>query len=143
MTDVTYYKRNAQFTYLRFYDTFAGIDDFIEVTEWYNSEGFDAVLSGNSRDQRFSLTWGQYNALLRLVPPDMETCTKPLEARIEKTLEENQLKNSLVLAVHQAIGNKSDGGLREARAAIRAIAEWLENEGLWQAHSILMDEVDR
>jgi hypothetical protein len=36
----------------------------MEVTEWHNGEGFDVVVSDS---QRFSLTWGQWQALQALV----------------------------------------------------------------------------
>jgi hypothetical protein len=40
--------------------------DFIEVTEWHNGEGVDVCINSNG-EQRFSLTWGQYEALQALV----------------------------------------------------------------------------
>lgn len=40
--------------------------DYIEVTGWYNGEGFDVDIETNQR-QRFQLTWGQYEALKHLV----------------------------------------------------------------------------
>lgn len=66
----TEYKRDALFTYLQTFDHLASSDDFLEVTHWYNGEGFDAMLSTKSGEQRFSMSWGEYNALLRLVPPE-------------------------------------------------------------------------
>jgi hypothetical protein len=57
------YKRTARFAALLDHDSFAGPDDFIEVTEWYNGEGFDVQLSAKSREQQFSLTWGELSAL--------------------------------------------------------------------------------
>lgn len=57
------YKRNARFNCLKEYDFFAKPDDFIEVTEWYNSEGFDVHLSTSAGEQRMSFTWGEYRAL--------------------------------------------------------------------------------
>lgn len=71
MPEPTKYKRDALFTPLHPYDSFAGTDEFIEVTHWYNGEGFDVQLSAKSGEQRFSLSWGEYNALLKLVPPDL------------------------------------------------------------------------
>lgn len=58
------YKRKAKFTPLKPYCHFAKDDDFMEVTEWYNGEGFDVVI-GTS--QQFSLTTGQYECLMALV----------------------------------------------------------------------------
>ena len=40
--------------------------DFIEVTEWHNGEGVDVCINSSS-EQRFSLTWGQWEALQALV----------------------------------------------------------------------------
>lgn len=58
------YTRKSRFTELKPYDHFAKDDDFIEVTEWHNGEGFDVVI-GN--EQKFSLTDGQFQALMALV----------------------------------------------------------------------------
>jgi len=41
--------------------------DFIEVTEWSNGEGFDIVMNNISGVKVFSLTWGEYKALKKLV----------------------------------------------------------------------------
>ena len=42
--------------------------DFIEVTEWHNGEGVDVCINSPPEgEQRFSLTWGQYEALQALV----------------------------------------------------------------------------
>ena len=57
------YQRNARFNCLAEYDHFAKPDDFIEVTEWYNGEGFDVHLSTSAGEQRMSLSWGEYQAL--------------------------------------------------------------------------------
>jgi hypothetical protein len=63
MTMPNEYKRNARFNYLADYDYFAKPDDFIEVTEWYNGEGFDVQLSTSAGEQRMSFSWGEYSAL--------------------------------------------------------------------------------
>jgi len=71
------YQRNAQFTPLKDYDTFAKDGDFIEVTEWYNGEGFDCHVSSQTGQQHCSWTWGEYKALVALVRTwcnDDETC---------------------------------------------------------------------
>ena len=41
-------------------------DDFIEITEWINGEGFDVLIETDKRE-KFSLTLGQYDALEHLV----------------------------------------------------------------------------
>lgn len=70
MLEPTHYQRDAAFTPLQPYDHFADLESFMEVTHWYNGEGFDVQLSSKSGEQRFSLSWGEYAALLALVPPD-------------------------------------------------------------------------
>jgi hypothetical protein len=57
------YQRNARWNCLQEYDSFAKPDDFIEVTEWYNGEGFDVHLSTSAGEQRMSFSWGEYQAL--------------------------------------------------------------------------------
>lgn len=44
---------------LRKYDYLAKDDDYIEVTEWGNGEGWDITLN----EQVISLTWGQLDAI--------------------------------------------------------------------------------
>ena len=60
------YKRNTAFSSLDAYDYFAKNDCFIEVTEWYNGEGFDVMLSTQSGEQRMSFSWGEYKAMREL-----------------------------------------------------------------------------
>jgi hypothetical protein len=57
------YERKAKFTQLKPYDPFAKDDDFMEVCEWYNGEGFDV----NFNNQIVSFTWGQWECLQVLV----------------------------------------------------------------------------
>jgi hypothetical protein len=64
------YKRDSLFTALPEFDFFAKEGDFIEVTHWYNGEGFDVMLSTQSGEQRFSLSWGEWRALITLVPAE-------------------------------------------------------------------------
>jgi hypothetical protein len=58
------YTRQAAFTELRDFDCLAKPHDFMEVTLWHNGEGFDVTISD---DQHFTLSWGQYKALKKLV----------------------------------------------------------------------------
>ena len=60
------YKRKAVFSKLKEYDHLAGEDDFIEVTEWKNGEGFDVEIV-SKLSTRFQLTWGEFTALKKLV----------------------------------------------------------------------------
>jgi hypothetical protein len=57
------YDRKARFTELKKYDHMAEDNDFIEVCEWHNGEGFDVTTSEKS----ISLTWGEFEALTVLV----------------------------------------------------------------------------
>ena len=63
---ITVNKRTAKFTELSPYDYFAKADDFVEVTDWTNGEGFDVHISGR-HSQVFSLTWGEWDALQAVV----------------------------------------------------------------------------
>ena len=60
------YKLDTAFVFLADYDVTTGAGDFMEMSMWYNGEGFDVVLSSHG-EQRFGLTWGQYKALKTLV----------------------------------------------------------------------------
>jgi len=66
VADITTYKLDAAFAKLSDFDSFAKPGDFIEVSLWHNSEGFDVNLNSNG-EQRFCLTWGQFKALKKLV----------------------------------------------------------------------------
>ena len=61
------HKRNCKFALLKPYSFFAKDRDFIEVTEWFNGEGFDVTIGCNVENKHFSLTWGEYEALLAVV----------------------------------------------------------------------------
>jgi hypothetical protein len=60
------YKRKAIFTELEDFCHFANKGDYIEVTEWYNGEGFDVEVYGKL-SSRFQLTWGEYDALKKVI----------------------------------------------------------------------------
>lgn len=57
------YLRVTKFTELKPYDHLAKDGAFIEVTEWYNGEGFDVAIG----DKQFQLTYGEFEALQALV----------------------------------------------------------------------------
>jgi len=59
-------ERTAKFTLLKPYDHTAKDNDYMEVCEWSNGEGVDVTIDSNG-DQRFSLTWGQWEALQALI----------------------------------------------------------------------------
>lgn len=56
------YDRKAKFTELKKYCHLAKENDFIEVTEWKNGEGFDVHMSSDG-NKTFSLSWGEFEAL--------------------------------------------------------------------------------
>jgi len=58
--------RKAIFSELAHYDHLSKPDDFIEVTEWTNGEGYDVEIA-TSLGSRFQLTHGQYAALKDLI----------------------------------------------------------------------------
>lgn len=60
------YMRKAVFSELKKYDHIADENDYIEITEWKNGEGFDVDIVGKL-STRFQLTWGEYAALKKLV----------------------------------------------------------------------------
>jgi len=63
---ISIYNRKAKFAELKPYCHLAGSSDFIELTEWANGEGFEVTLSSKNREQHFSLTYGEFQALLAL-----------------------------------------------------------------------------
>ena len=46
-------------------------NDFLEVTEWTNGEGYDIHISDSEGERQFNLTWGQFQAL--------KTCIKKID----------------------------------------------------------------
>lgn len=60
------YKKSSVFLKLKSFCHFAKDDDFMEITEWKNGEGFDIYISSANKDKFFSLTYGELEALLVL-----------------------------------------------------------------------------
>ena len=65
------YKRRSVFSELKDFDPFTEAYDYIELTEWHNGEGFDIEINCKNKE-RFSLTWGQYKALKKIVKKLLE-----------------------------------------------------------------------
>ena len=61
------YERKAKFTELKPYCHMAKEDDYIEMTEWGNGEGFEINIATRGQDQTISLTWGQWEAVQAIV----------------------------------------------------------------------------
>lgn len=57
------YTRPAKFSQLKHWCPMAKPDDFIEVCEWANGEGFDVTMG----DKMFQLSWGEFQAIQALV----------------------------------------------------------------------------
>ena len=66
MAEIQTYKLDAAFAQLRDFDHCALPDDFIEVSLWHNSEGFDVHISSHG-DQFIQLSWAQVKALKKLI----------------------------------------------------------------------------
>jgi hypothetical protein len=64
---ITVSKRTTKFTELKPYDYFAKDEDFIEVTEWVNGEGFDVSIHSLGQQKNFLLTHGEFQALVALI----------------------------------------------------------------------------
>lgn len=60
---IEFSKRKSAFSELKNYCHLSGDDDFIEVTEWSNGDGYDIVVSTKRGDQHFSLTYGEIDLL--------------------------------------------------------------------------------
>jgi len=59
--------RKAKFTNLKPYCHFAQQDDYIEVTEWTNLEGYDVTIHNVDGIKHISLTTGEFEALTVLI----------------------------------------------------------------------------
>lgn len=62
-------EKNARIAYnvdLEQFDSHANKNDYIEVTPWTNSEGFDVTLF-TTIHQQFSMTWGEFAALKKII----------------------------------------------------------------------------
>ncbi len=62
------FKRNSVYSSLKEYCHMCKDEhSFMEVTEWYNGEGFDIIINDGFAEQKFSLTHGQYQLLQVLI----------------------------------------------------------------------------
>jgi len=60
-------KRRAVFAELKGYCHMCGDNDYVEVTEWSNGEGWDININRKNSDERFSLTYGEWELLQVLI----------------------------------------------------------------------------
>ena len=60
-------KRRAVFANLKGYCHMCGDDDYMEVTEWSNGEGYDVCIDRKNNGEKFSLTHGEVELLMVLL----------------------------------------------------------------------------
>lgn len=60
-------KRKAVFSELEGYCVISSKDDFMEVTQWSNGEGYDICIDRKKSQERFSLTYGEFDLLTVLM----------------------------------------------------------------------------
>ena len=66
-TTMEFKKRNSAFTELKEFCYLSGDNDYMEVTEWSNGEGFDINISDKSGEKTMPMTFGEYDALKKLI----------------------------------------------------------------------------
>lgn len=64
---ISEYKRKAVFSEVGEFCYLSGEHDYIEVVEWKNQDGFDVDISNKNTEYKFSMTWGQFELLKRMV----------------------------------------------------------------------------
>ena len=60
------YTKKSIFCKLDKFDHFAKKDDFIELTSWFNGEGFDINIHA-AQHSSIQLTWGQWEAIKKMI----------------------------------------------------------------------------
>ena len=65
--DIITSNRQVNFASLKSVSSSAGEDDFMEVTEWSNLDGYDVVISRKTSEERFSVTHEELSLLNVLV----------------------------------------------------------------------------
>ena len=60
-------KRRAVFSELEGYCVMSGENDFMEVTQWSNGEGYDICVNRKNGVEKFSLTFGEFDLLIVLM----------------------------------------------------------------------------
>ena len=60
-------QRRAVFAELKGYCYFSRDNDYIEVTEWSNGEGYDICIDRKSGGEKFSLTYGEWELMQVLI----------------------------------------------------------------------------
>ena len=70
------YKKDTRMANLTDFDNLAKDNDYCEVSEWNNGEGFDINIFSNNNDKLISITNGQFKAI--------KACIKSLNKDNEK-----------------------------------------------------------
>jgi hypothetical protein len=60
-------KRKALFSELKKYCHHSGDNDYMEVTEWSNGEGYDVCIDRKNGGEKFSMTYGEIELLMVLL----------------------------------------------------------------------------
>ena len=60
MSKIEVSKRRAVFAELKGYCHLSSDNDYMEVTEWSNGEGYDVCIDRKSGSEKFSLTHGEW-----------------------------------------------------------------------------------
>jgi hypothetical protein len=81
---IEFSKRNSVFTTLKPFCHMAKENDFIEVTQWSNYEGFDIQISDVSGTRTIFMTDGEFTALKKLV----KSLDKEIDREFNKKLKE-------------------------------------------------------
>lgn len=59
--------KRSLFSEIKNYCHHAGYNDYIEVTEWLNGEGYDVCIDRKNGGEKFSLTHGEFYLLTVLM----------------------------------------------------------------------------
>lgn len=65
--DMEFNNRKSVNSTLKNYDYLCKDDDFIEITEWTNGEGYDISIETKSNTKFYSLTHGELEAINHLI----------------------------------------------------------------------------
>ena len=60
-------KRKAVFSEMKEYCIHAGDSDISEVTKWPNGQGYDICIDRKNGQEKFSLTFGEFDLLIVLM----------------------------------------------------------------------------
>ena len=67
MSKIEVSKRRAVFAKLKGYCHMSSDNDYMEVTEWSNGEGYDICIDRKNGGEKFSLTYGEVELLMVLL----------------------------------------------------------------------------